>query len=103
MSGKGSKQRPGAGYAQGYAGIDWGKRDPEPTPCDCAGKGCTVCAPTEDGPGQEKGECKHDGGLIARPEDDMSIERCIACGAAVPSFLRRNLWQDEASKGDENG
>jgi hypothetical protein len=48
---KGSKQRPGAGYAEGWDAIF---RDPPPTPCECAGKGCPVCAPTEDGPGQDE-------------------------------------------------
>lgn len=32
------------------------ERDPPPTPCECAGKGCPVCAPTEDGPGQDEKE-----------------------------------------------
>jgi len=47
---KGSRIRPGAGYAEGWDTIF---RDPPPTPCECAGKGCPVCAPTEDGPGQD--------------------------------------------------
>jgi hypothetical protein len=52
MSGKGSRQRPGAGYAEGWDAIF--------TNADASGK-CPVCnesvarcacVPTEDGPGQ---------------------------------------------------
>lgn len=38
-------------------------RDPPPTPCDCGGKGCPVCAPTEDGPGQPEAEGNTKGSL----------------------------------------
>ena len=31
--------------------------------------------------------CKHEGGEIAREDDDISIVRCIDCGAALPSGL----------------
>ena len=32
--------------------------DHPPTPCDCGGKGCPVCAPTEDGPGDDDQEAE---------------------------------------------
>ncbi len=51
---KGSKQRPGAGYAEGYAGIDWGKPIPGvPLICTACNTEPCDCERTEDGPGQD--------------------------------------------------
>ena len=36
---------------------------------------------------KEVAPCQHNQGRICHPDDDMSVERCIACGAKVPSFV----------------
>lgn len=52
-AGKGDARRPGTGYTENYAGIDWGKEIP-PLICTACNTEPCVCCPTEDGPGQDE-------------------------------------------------
>jgi len=48
---KGSNQRPGTGYSEGWAAIDWSRHNKQCGLCQKPIDKCGCC-PTEDGPGQ---------------------------------------------------